>query len=97
MIVRGTNETQTGEFADELAKRFQDTLTRFQAAGHPAVRLLGPAECAVFKLQDYFRYHFQLQSAKGETIRTAIRHVMDHVKVPYGVELAIDIDPISML
>src|SRR5256885_11903262 len=57
--------------SDQLAAGFQHAL-RKQAErqpGAPAVRLLGPAECPVFRLKNYYRYHFQLQST-GAALRS---------------------------
>ena len=30
----------------------------------PPIRLLGPAECPVFRLNNFYRFHFQVQSDK---------------------------------
>ena len=46
-------------------------------AGSPAsVRLLGPAEAAVFRLKGYYRFHFQLQSPSAAQLHRVLREVL---------------------
>jgi primosomal protein N' (replication factor Y) len=61
------------------------------------VRLLGPAECPVFKLNGFYRFHFQLQSDSSAVLHEVLRNVLALAKPPSGVEFQVDIDPYSML
>ena len=65
--------------------------------GQPDLRLLGPAEAPVFRLKGYFRFHFQMHSARSGTLHQVLRAVLPTVRVPSGVELTVDIDPQDML
>ena len=40
---------------------------------HPPVRLLGPAECPVFRLKNFYRFHFQVQSDSSAHLHDVIR------------------------
>ena len=92
LIVRSEKEDAAGAFADTLAGAFKEALKR--VAG---VRLLGPAECPVFRLNNFYRYHFQLQSDSSAKLHDVLRTVLAVAKVPSGVEFQVDIDPYSML
>jgi primosomal protein N' (replication factor Y) len=91
LIVRGEDSEKAGQFADLLAGAFK------QAKRAAGVRVLGPAECPVFKLKDFYRFHFQVQSAQSGHLHEVLREVAAVAKPPSGVEFQIDIDPYSML
>jgi len=61
------------------------------------VRILGPAECPVFRLNNFYRFHFQVQSADSGVLHSVLRDVLAMVKPPSGVEFQVDIDPFSMM
>jgi len=98
LIVRCKEEKAGNDYADRLADAFRLELERRKHAGEPTdLRLLGPAECPVFRLKGYFRYHFQLHSANSAVMHQILRAVLPTVRVPSGVELTVDIDPQDML
>jgi primosomal protein N' (replication factor Y) len=61
------------------------------------VRLLGPAECPVFRLNSYYRFHFQVQSADSAVLHEVLRTVLAVAKPPSNVEFQVDVDPFNML
>jgi primosomal protein N' (replication factor Y) len=63
----------------------------------PPVRLLGPAECPVFRLNNYYRFHFQVQSEHSALLHDVLRTVLAVAKPPAGVEFQVDVDPYNML
>jgi primosomal protein N' (replication factor Y) len=67
------------------------------APAAPAVRLLGPAECPVFRLNSFYRFHFQVQSENSALLHEVLRNVLAVARPPSGVEFQVDIDPYSML
>jgi primosomal protein N' (replication factor Y) len=95
VIVRGKNMEETGDFSERLAGAFNHALARRPGAA-ATIRLLGPAEAPVFRLKDYFRYHFQLQSASPGELHRLIRDVWPTLRPPSGVEVALDVDPYNM-
>jgi primosomal protein N' (replication factor Y) len=97
LIVRSEKEEAAAAFADTLAAAFVEATKRAQAGGAAAVRTLGPAECPVFRLNNYYRFHFQVQSADSGVLHTVLRDVLALAKPPSGVEFQVDIDPFSML
>jgi len=94
LIVRSEDAKAAEAFADQLAGSFKAAGGRANAA---KVRVLGPAECPVFKLHDQFRFHFQVQSEHSGHLHALLREVLAVSKVPHGVEFQIDIDPYNML
>ncbi|GIW78913.1 MAG: primosomal protein N' [Gemmatales bacterium] len=99
LIVRSLDQEKAAHFADQLAGRFHIALTALQSSGaQPAnIRLLGPAEAPVFRLKNFFRYHFQLQSSSPGALHQLLRSVLPTVRLPAGVEYIVDVDPISLL
>lgn len=68
-----------------------------QAPPTPPLRLLGPAECPVFRLNNYYRFHFQVQSEHSALLHEVLRNVLAVARPPSGVEFQVDVDPYSML
>ena len=96
LIVRSEKQDAAGAFADQLAGAFREAVAR---AGRraAAVRVLGPAECPVFKLNNYYRFHFQLQAESSGELHDVLREVLAVSKPPHGVEFQVDVDPYGML
>ena len=66
-------------------------------AAPPGVRLLGPAPAPVLKIRNLFRYHLRMHAATAKPLQELLHSVPATVPLPNGVELAIDVDPVSML
>ena len=99
VIIRSLREEAVSAFADQMAEAFTKSTTRPErmpprGAG---VRVLGPAECPVYRLNDYYRFHFQLQSASPALLHEVLREVMATVKPPHAVEYQVDIDPYNLM
>jgi primosomal protein N' (replication factor Y) (superfamily II helicase) len=93
IIVRGPDSRQTKEFAGELAERF-----KVEFAQHASPwRMLGPAPAPIAKLRGLERFHIQLQSADGESLRAAVRNVIATVPRHPTIQWTADVDPIDMM
>ena len=107
LIVRSESESAASTFADTLAGAFREAVVRAGRQGPPTlltatlpppvVRVLGPAECPVFKLKNYYRFHFQLQAESSGHLHQVLREVLLVAKPPAGVEFQVDVDPVSMV
>lgn len=97
VVVRGKTESKTGAFADLLAGAFATALQRLASVQPAQVRILGPAECPVFRLKGLYRYHFQLHSPSPAALHQVLRMVVPSQRPPGGVEFIVDIDPHNML
>jgi primosomal protein N' (replication factor Y) (superfamily II helicase) len=99
LIVRSKDEKAAHDYADRLAAAFRPALEKLQQGTTEPIdlRLLGPAECPVFRLKGYYRFHFQLQSSRSGFLHQVLRAVLPAVRLPKDVELTVDIDPQDML
>jgi primosomal protein N' (replication factor Y) len=92
VIVRSKTPASVRRASAIIAERFQN-----QLAVEPAIRVLGPAPAPIGKLNDYYRMHFQIQSAEHEQRRRFLEAALDGTTLPADVEVAVDVDPISMV
>lgn len=98
LIVRSETESAAADYAKTLAGAFAEAIRRHVKPGSPSLRLLGPAECPVFKLKSFYRFHFQIQSETSGILHTVLREALSAAKPPgNGVEFQVDVDPYSML
>jgi primosomal protein N' (replication factor Y) len=110
LIVRSEKEEAAARFAETLAASFEEAIKRAgtrEDSAEPespgrrravsSLRLLGPAECPVFRLNNYYRFHFQIQSSESAVLHAVLRDVLAMSRVPSGVEFQVDIDPYNMM
>jgi primosomal protein N' (replication factor Y) len=98
VIVRSRNEESARDFAERLSAGFAEALERLaQGPDTGEIRLLGPAEAAVFRLKGQFRFHFQLQAGRVASLHQLLRAVLPRQYPPQGVQVSVDVDPIDML
>ena len=90
VVGRGKVEETVKHYMDELA-------AALRAVAPAAVRILGPAPAPVLKIRDLYRYHLRLTAPGPKPLHEIIRRAPGAVAIPAGVELAIDVDPVSML
>jgi primosomal protein N' (replication factor Y) len=97
VIIRSRESDAARQFAESLAAAFTVALERrAERYGH-GVRLLGPAEAPVFRLNGYSRYHFQLQSPSSAQLHELLREALASAKPPHDVDCQVDVDPIDMM
>ena len=98
IIVRSKEQQEAADFAETMGRAFHDALERRKTSGRQTaeVRLLGPAEAPVFRLKDYFRFHYQMQSISPRELHELIREVQPLLRPPSGVEFTLDVDPFNM-
>jgi primosomal protein N' (replication factor Y) len=97
VIVRSPDEEAGRAFADKMAAAFQEAIQRQAEREASALRLLGPAEAPVFRLQGNYRFHFQLQSAGAKALHAVLREVLPSLAPPGDVEYTLDVDPFNMM
>jgi primosomal protein N' (replication factor Y) len=112
LIIRSKEESAAASFAETLATALQRAVAAVESASGdrppiqqrtelsslgPPVRILGPAECPIYRLNNYYRFHFQVQSPDSGRLHAVLRRVLGSVRPPPHVEFQIDIDPYSML
>jgi primosomal protein N' (replication factor Y) len=90
LIARGPDEAAVAAYMTDLA-------AAFRAAAGDSVRVLGPAPAPIIKIRDLFRFHLQLRCPNSRPLLTLINSLPARHPAPQGIELAIDVDPITML
>lgn len=97
LIVRSLDEAAARAFADEIAGALREAIRTVCEKQPGMVRLLGPAEASVYRLNNYFRFHLQVQSAVPVLLQRVLRQAVAGVRAPRGVEYQLDVDPHNML
>jgi primosomal protein N' (replication factor Y) len=92
VIVRGQKETAVRDWSLSIA----DKLRQAQASAEDVVHILGPAPAPVAKLQNHYRYHFQLAAETISAIQALWRKVLPELPQVPDVEYTIDVDPLNM-
>ena len=90
VIARGSREVVVADYLKKLG----DELRR---AADPSIRILGPAPAPIIKIRNRYRFHLQARCPTVRPLQTLIRDLAGRFPPPRGVDLAIDVDPISML
>jgi primosomal protein N' (replication factor Y) len=90
LIARGADEAAVYDYIKKLA----DGMGR---AAHASIRILGPAPAPIIKIRNLYRFHLQARCPAARPLQALLREVPGRIAPPHGIELAIDVDPISML
>jgi primosomal protein N' (replication factor Y) (superfamily II helicase) len=98
IIIRSREQDACLAFSEKMAGAFRAAMNKSSQTAAPwPIRLLGPAEAPVFRLKNYYRFHFQLQSPSPGALHQLLRAVLPSIHPPSGIELTVDIDPFNML
>jgi primosomal protein N' (replication factor Y) len=90
LIVRGPDERAALAYIQAL-----DAALR--GADAPTVRLFGPAPAPVAKIRNLYRFHIQLRAPGPAPLQRLLHQALPGVPPPHEVELAVDVDPTSLL
>jgi primosomal protein N' (replication factor Y) len=90
MIARGTREAAVQQYMERLGAALKE-------AADASVRVLGPAPAPIVKIRNRYRFHLQARSPVPGALQALAREVPNRLPPPRGIELAIDVDPTSML
>ena len=90
LIARGPDEAAVSAYMNDLA-------AAIRAAADPSVRVLGPAPAPILKIRNLYRFHLQLRCPNSRPVQMLANTVPSQHPAPHGIELVIDVDPITML
>jgi primosomal protein N' (replication factor Y) len=91
-VLAGNDQRQVSEAADRLAEELQ------RLAGKLEVEVLGPAPCPLIRLRGKWRFQILLKAPdRGPLRRLLVRFGALRARVPRGVNLTLDVDPMDML
>lgn len=88
IILSGTNPAKTEDAARALAR---------SAPHAEGLQILGPAQAAIYKLRNHYRWRLLLAADKSFPMQDYIRDWLAGVKIPSTVRIGVDIDPYSFL
>ena len=90
IIARGPDE--------RVVRDYMESLTAALRSAAPAlVKVMGPAPAPVMKIRNLYRYHLRMVAPTPKPLQDLLHAIPPTVPIPHGVELAIDVDPVSML
>jgi primosomal protein N' (replication factor Y) len=89
LIARGKDEGRVEAYLSALAGTLR-------AQADPSIRFWGPCSAPILKIREEFRFHLQARCASAAPLRALLRG-LPLLPPPNKVELAVDVDPISML
>jgi len=88
IIVSGTDPAKAEKTARALA----------QMAPHAAgLQILGPAQAAIYKLRNHYRWRLLLAADKQFPMQDYIRDWLSNAKPPSTIRIGVDVDPYSFL
>ncbi|HWE34946.1 MAG TPA: primosomal protein N' [Isosphaeraceae bacterium] len=90
LIARGADEKAVESYLREVG----EVLAR---ASDPSVRQYGPAPAPVAKIRNLYRFHLQLRAPGPAPLQSLLKAALPTLPHRPGVELAIDVDPVSLL
>jgi primosomal protein N' (replication factor Y) len=93
IVVRSRHENMAKATIEDLAAQ----CTRLASGRPEAIRILGPAPAPVIRVNNYYRYHLQLQVLGDGQLDELIRPAVAATRITKHVEIAVDVDPLSML
>jgi primosomal protein N' (replication factor Y) len=91
LIARGASDQAVQGYLDGLASVLRD------ASSPDLIQMLGPSPAPVEKIKNLFRHHLKLRAAGPRPLQDLLRACAAAMEPPPGIELAIDVDPISLL
>jgi len=97
IIIRGLVDQETVDFADQIGRMARNAHAQESVSDKSAFRILGPAPAPVARIENHFRHHLQFQSESPALLHRILKR-LGLVKAPTArVEMAIDIDPQTIL
>jgi primosomal protein N' (replication factor Y) len=93
VIVRSRQEAAARTAIEQLAKHVTSNAERQVKT----IRLLGPAAAPVTRVNNYYRFHLQLQAAEDCAFGEVLRPAIAATPISRQVEIAVDVDPLAML
>lgn len=110
LIARGEIDADVAKYMVDVAGRIEAEAKAMAtrdalAAGRPAPRhddtgpviVLGPTPAPVARIKNLFRHHLQARSLTASALQAVLHAVLADIQPPSGIELAIDVDPVSLL
>jgi primosomal protein N' (replication factor Y) (superfamily II helicase) len=93
VVVWGKNAPDVEKAALAMGDRLRD----YAQAALPGCEILGPAECALSRVEGNFRWHVLLKAAPQSQLGAILGDALKRLSLPAQVSLSIDVDPYDLL
>ena len=78
------------------SKTFNEALKiKNQIIKYVKEEILGPVNAPIFKINQKYRCRLLIRSSKNILVQKKIAKALKKIKIPYGIKLTVDVDPIS--
>ncbi len=94
VVVRGKKQSTVLETSERLADALRAAAAQVSAS---EIEVLGPAECPIAMIASRHRVQVIARSAAFGLMHGAVRAAIGATKVPYGVQLETDVDPVQLM
>ncbi len=95
IVFRGKNEERVFETADRFAGRLDYTKAGIDDNGE--TETLGPAECPISMIAGNYRAQIIIRTSQFNKVHALLSGAILQFKVPSGIYLETDVDPVSLL
>ena len=89
-LISFTVSGQSENLINKFAISFKSQLPKLEN-----VEILGPVETPIFKLRKKFRCRLLIRYPRNMFIQKHYTNLIKKVKLPYGIKLGVDVDPVS--
>lgn len=93
--VRGNSEVRTAEAAESLGKIGRDELMKWKG-----MAILGPSHAPIYKIRSKYRWQMLIKGRDSKALHSFVKNVISRTRSNpdfKGVDMQIDVDPLSML
>lgn len=91
VVVQGREEKRVTEAAEETARRLREALSE------PRAFVLGPAKAPLYRLRGRYRRHLLVKAPDLEAVLPDLRRLAASFPRTRSLQVAVDVDPISLL
>ena len=91
LTLRGREEALVEKTACDLRTNMKGYLAEL-----PGLIIKGPAPAPLEKVGDFFRYHIMIQTQRMLPLSDRLFQLQSEFKIPEGIRLSIDIDPLNL-
>ncbi|MBN1688153.1 MAG: primosomal protein N' [Candidatus Omnitrophica bacterium] len=103
IIVRSREEKKVYLFSRELRDQLRKEFQGIMSGDNPApgqsewAQIVGPSPLPFYKLRGHFRWHIMIKFARGMKLAGRVSQCLASLRKPAAVQVAIDVDPLSIL
>lgn len=88
---------KVGADVEKVAWAVAEKLRDYAEVALPGCEILGPAECALSRVEGNFRWHVLVKAAPQSELGAILGDALKRLQMPAQVSLAIDVDPYDLL